>query len=217
MIRFIVGLLFLCSASIASADPILLLLLRMARDRAVSVSLEAGVNSMRQNAALPAPTFGFALPTPPISQGSEELQLRTLLDENFLHLTRQQRDEVFAAMQKILQDPQHKQDRSRLVAEFALTAREVRESYRALDALSDSEKKSLAAQAGEEYRLMSAADRRQLLDVLQAGTLPLPRDLRDGMLAEFNAAAPATEIDRRRGPARDVDVPQQALAARLAY
>jgi hypothetical protein len=89
-----------------------------------------------------------------------------------------------------MQDPQNRQDKSQLLAEFALKAREVKECYRGLDVLAYSEKRSLAMQAKEEYRRLSEPERQQLLDVLQSGTLPIPRDLRDIMLAEFNSIAP---------------------------
>lgn len=192
MVRCLVALVLLCFTSVAAADPVLLLLLRFARDRALSASFEAGVNSLQQQyATVPSPVYGFALPTPPVAIGQEEQHIRTLLDENFLHLTRSQRDEVFVALQKILRDPQNAREMPRLVAEFALTARAVRESYRGLEALSYAEKKSLAQQAKEEYRQLAESDRRQLLDVLQSGSLPVPRDLREIMLAEFRNVAPA--------------------------
>jgi hypothetical protein len=174
------------------ADPIILLLLRMARDRALSASIEAGVNTVQQSSTIPSPVYGYALPTPPIPRGSEEQQLRALLDENFLHLSAAQRDEVFEGLQAILKDPQNRQDKSRLVAEFALKASEVRASYRGLDKLTYAEKRSLAVQAKAEYNRMPARERQELFDVLQSGTLPIPRDLRDLLLAEFNRIAPIT-------------------------
>lgn len=199
MIRCIIGVLILLSTSAAFADPILLLLLRVARDRAVSASIEAGVNNARQQySTMQSPAYGFALPTPPLPYGNEEEQLRALLDENFLHLTASQRDEVFAGMQRILEDPQHGQDKAQLLAEFALKAREVKECYRGLDMLASDEKRSLVMQAKEEYRRLPEAERRQLLDVLQSGTLPIPRDLRDSMLAEFNSLARAGAGSERR-------------------
>jgi hypothetical protein len=199
VLRWLIGVLMLCLTSAAVADPILLLLLRMARDRALSASIEAGVNTMQQSSTIPSPLYGFALPTPAIPRGNEEQELRTLLDENFLHLSAAQRDEVFEGLQAILKDPQHRQDKSRLVAEFALKAREVRDSYRGLDKLSYAEKRSLAAQARTEYSRMPAAERRQFLEVLQSGTLPIPRDLREILLAEINRTAPVTAgNDRHR-------------------
>ncbi len=131
-------------------------------------------------------------------RGTEEQQVRALLDENFLHLTAAQRDEVFAGMQKILTDPQYVRNKSQLLAEFALKAREVKDCYRGLDTLAYAEKRSLAMQAKEEYRRMPETERQQLLDVLQSGTLPIPRDLRDIMLAEFNSISPARAGSERR-------------------
>lgn len=189
MIRCLVGVLILCATSAACADPVLLLLLRMARDRAVSASIEAGVNSLQQKSNIPSPVYGFALPTPALPTGNEEEQVRVLLDENFLHLSASQRHEVFAGLQKILQDPQNRRDKSRLVGEFALKAREVRESYRGLDTLTAGEKRTLAMQAKEEYRRLPEGERQRLLAVLQSGMLLVPRDLRDIMLAEFNSIA----------------------------
>ena len=198
MVRCLIGVLILSWTSAAFADPILLLLLRMARDKALSASVEAGVNSMQKNSTMPSPMYGFALPTPPIPRGNEEQQMSALLDENFLHLTAAQRDEVFAGLQKILKDPQYAHDKLRLMAEFALKARAVRESYRGLDTLTYAEKRSLAAQAKEEYRRLPPGERRELLEVLQSGMLPVPRDLRDIMLAEFTSIAPVAGNDRRR-------------------
>ena len=198
MVRCLVGVLILFSTSAAFADPVLLLLLRVARDRAVSASIEAGVNNLQQSSTIPSPVYGFALPTPPIARGNEEQQVRALLDENFLHLSASQRDEVFAGLQQILKDPQYARDRSRLIAEFALKARAVRESYRGLDTLTYAEKRSLAVQAKEEYRRLPAGERQQLFEVLQSGMLPVPRDLRDIMLAEFSSISPVSGGDRRR-------------------
>ena len=200
MIRCLIGVLLLCSASAAFADPILLLLLRMVRDKAVSASIEAGVDNLRQqNKTMPSPVYGFALPTPAIPRGNEEQQLRALLDDNFLHLTSGQRDEVYANMRKILNDPQHARDKSQLLAEFGMTARAVKDSYRGLDMLAQDEKRSLVMRAKEEYRRMPDSERQHLLDILRSGALPIPRDLRDSMLAEFNRVTPGDSgADQRR-------------------
>ena len=73
MIRCVISVLIPLSMSSAFADPILLLLLRVARDRAVSASLEAGVNGMRpQYPSMQTPAYGFALPMPPIPRGNDE-------------------------------------------------------------------------------------------------------------------------------------------------
>jgi len=85
-----------------------------------------------------------------------------------------------------------------MLAEFGMTARAVRESYRGLDMLGQDEKRLLLTRAREEYRRMPDDERRQLLDILQSGSLPIPRDLRDSMLAEFNRVTPGDSGAERR-------------------
>ena len=70
MVRCLIGILLLISTSSAFADPILLLLLRMARDKALSASVEASVDSMQQKSTIPSPKYGFALPTTARQRGA---------------------------------------------------------------------------------------------------------------------------------------------------
>ncbi len=79
-------------------------------------------------------------------------------------------------MQKILNDPQNAQFRAQILAEFTSKARASRERYRQFDGLSYSRKKELVTQASEDFTRMPAEERQHLLEVLQAGTLPVPRD-----------------------------------------
>ena len=198
MRRLLLGLVIMSvSATSAAVEPILLLLLRMARDQAISTSIERGVGAMRPESNPSTPVFGYMLPTEPVSKGTEEQRLRALIDDSFLHLTAGQRNAVFASVQKILNDPQHAQDKPLIVAEFTVKANAFRDSYRTLDKLSNPEKRRLAAQAKEEYRRLSSDDRRQMLDALQSGMLPMPRDLNAIMLAEFGTLAPVIADQRR--------------------
>jgi len=196
VLRCLIYVLLLCTASAACADPVLILLLRMIRDQAISSSLEAGVTSLRQAPSPRSPAYGFALPSPPVPRGTEESRVRALIDDSFLHLSGAQRDAVFASMEKVLNDPQHAQIRTQLVAEFTLKARAVREGYRNLDRLSHAEKRTLALQAKEEFRNLPAEQRHQLLEALQAGVLPMPHDLNAIMLAEFGSVARAVGGER---------------------
>jgi len=196
--RCLIGVLCLVfSTGAAALDPFLLLVLRLIRDQAIAASIERGIGAMRQESAPSAPVFGYALPTPSVLSGAEEERMRTLIDESFLHLTSTQRDAVFASMQKILSEPQHAQTKPLIVAEFTLKARTVRDSYRRLDRLSSAEKRTLAAQAKEEFRRLPPNERQGILEVLQSGMLPMPRDLSAIMLSEFNSIPPATDSSRR--------------------
>lgn len=200
MIRCLVCVMLLSSASAAYAlDPMLILLLRMMRDQAISSSIQAGIGSLRQESPPQPPQAGVGslrqkspsqLPgllfAPPSPSGTEDERLRALIDESFLHLSAAQRDAVYESMQKILNDPQNAQVRPQIVAAFTSKARAAREGYSILDRLSYAEKRTLAAQAKEEFRNLPAGQRQQMLEVLQSGMLPVPRDFNDIMLAEFN-------------------------------
>jgi hypothetical protein len=198
MLRSLIFILLLGSASTAFADPILLLLLRTLRDQAISASLEAGYNSVQRAPALSAPTFGYALPTAPVTRDGDEQHLRTVIDENLLHLIQPQRDAVLAGLRKMLDDPRYMQMRSQIIAEFTLKARAIGDAYRVLDRLSYSEKRELVQRAIEEIRRLPAAQRGQLRDVLQAGMLPVPRDISELLLAEISGVLSASSRDARR-------------------
>ena len=191
MLRSLICVMLLSVSSAAwSIDPILLLLLRMARDQIFTSSLQAGVESVLEQPQPSAPTFGYALPSQPPERGAEEQHLKTLIDDSFLHLTSAQRAAVHASMQNILRDPQNAAIKSQILAEFSLKARSVREGYRQLDNLSRAEKRALAAQAKEEFRRLPPGERQELLAVLQTGMLPVPRDLSEIMAAEFSSVIP---------------------------
>jgi hypothetical protein len=105
---------------------------------------------------------------------------------------------VFAGMQKILRDPQYEKMKPQIVAEFALKARAVRDGYRDLDRLSYAEKRALATQARAEFSRLPVAERRQMIEVLQSGILPLPRDLGALMLAELSAVVSFPEQNSQK-------------------
>jgi len=48
-------------------------------------------------------------------------------------------------------------------------------------------------QAKEEFRRLPVAERRQMIEVLQSGILPMPRDLSAIMLAELNTVSSPTD------------------------
>ena len=183
----VIGAICLALASPAAADPVLLFLFRMLRDQVIAMSIEKGITALREQPTPQAPRFGYALPTPAVTNGAEEQRVRELIDESFLHLTAAQRDAVFASVQQILRDPQHAQNKPQIVADFTLKARTVRDSYRVLDRLTLAEKKTLAQQAKEQFMRLSAAERGQMLEVLRSGMLPMPRDLAAIILAEMGA------------------------------
>ena len=132
------------------------------------------------------PTMGFA---------AEPL---TLL---LLHIIRQQLE---SAVENAIEQARRERERPLVVVppdlhELALKASAVRQAHERLAALSQPEKKALAAQARGEYEKLPVEERQQMIEVLRTGVVPLPRDLNDMILAEFSsvpavpaAAQPAT-------------------------
>lgn len=172
-------LLILWAAPLAhAADPVTLLLLRMLRDQAVSSGVETAVD--RAQAAPKA-----ALPPVPEGYGISGEQLRTLIDTGFVHLAPAQRAEIYRSVIQMLADPKNAAARPLIIEELALKASAVRAAHERLAALSPAEKQAVAADLRSEYERLPADERAQLLRVLQAGVVPIPRDLGELILAEM--------------------------------
>ena len=175
-----------------AAEPLTLLLLHIIRQQLES-AVENAIEQARRERERPL------VVVPPDPYDVDDAKLRALIDEGFVHLSRAQRDEVFASVKRILSDPRNKSTRTVIVHELALKASAVRQAHERLAALSQPEKKALAAQARGEYEKLPVDERQQMIEVLRTGVVPLPRDLNDMILAEFSsvpavpaAAQPAT-------------------------
>lgn len=170
-----------------AAEPLTLLLIHIIRQQ-IESAVENAIEQARRERERPV------LVIPPAPYDLDDYKLRALIDEGFVHLSRSQREEVFASVKRILSDPQNAAMRPMLVHELAVKASAVRQAHERLAALSQAEKKALAAQAREEYEKLPAEERQQMVQVLQMGVAPLPRDLNEMILAEFSSvpAAPAS-------------------------
>lgn len=184
------ALLATISGTTAAADPLTLILLRMLRDQVISSSIQSAVESA--SSGVPKKTEPFVIPPAPYDLGDEKL--RALIDEGFVHLTAAQREEVFTSIKRALADPQHAAARPVIIQELALKASAVRQAHEHLNNLSQSDKQNIAAQAREEYMKMPEEERLQMVQVLQSGVVPIPRDLNDMILAEFRSAQPAVAV-----------------------
>jgi hypothetical protein len=195
MLRRLIIFCLLCSlAPSANADPILLLLLRMVRDHAISTSVQGGIDSVRNEPSTPV-VQGYAF-SPPSSTPTNARDLRTLIDDNFKYLSSEQRDAVYVSMRQLVDDPKYAQDRPQIMAEFALKARQVGASYQSLEKLTDADRRTLLAQAREGYKSLPSAERGELIDALKNRILPIPRDLNDTMLAELSSIPASAFSDR---------------------
>lgn len=161
-----------------AAEPLTWLILHIIRQQIAS-AVEDAIEQARRERERPV------LVIPPAPYDLDDQRLRALIDEGFVHLTRSQRNEVFAAAKRILSDPQNAAMRPFLVQELAVKASAARQAHERLAALSREEKKALAVQAREEYEKLPADERQQMVQVLQSGVAPLPRDLNEMILAEF--------------------------------
>lgn len=168
----------------AAADPLTLILLRMLRDQVISSSIQSAVEGAAQNA--PRKVEPIIIPPAPHDLGDEKL--RALINEGFVHLTAAQREEVFTSIKRALADPQHAAARPVIIQELALKASAVRQAHEHLNNLSQGDKRSIATQAREEYVKLPEEERLQMIQVLQSGVVPIPRDLNDMILAEFRSA-----------------------------
>ena len=174
----------------AAVDPLVLFLLRMIRDTAISSALQAGVESVT---AKPESQPVVAIPRlAPLPQ-SEGQWLRGLIDESFIHLSVGQREELHASLTRMLNDPRYAQSRSAILAEFTGQAIALRDAHMRLAGLTPDQMRAIAVEARREYVRLPAAQREQMLQVLQHGIPGMPRTLNEMMLGEFSSARPTTQ------------------------
>lgn len=166
-----------------SADPLTLFLLRMLRDKIISAGIESVID--RSIAIDRTPPVAPSLPGVPFA-GFDDAQLRRLIDEGFLHLTPAQRSKVHAGVRSIIADPKNAAEVPAIIADLAIKASAVRQAHEQINALSPARKRQIAADAREEYEKMPLETREQMASVLRQRLVPLPADLTDMILGEFD-------------------------------
>lgn len=169
-----------CPAPAQAADPFTLFILRMLRDQSVSSAIESGTTASQQPSK---PAVAVPAPLPP----SEGEWLKNLIDESFIHLGPQQREELFLSLQKMLNDPKNQAMRADILAEFTRQAVAMRDAHRYLSRLSEDDMRRVAVEARAEFEKMTPEERRQMMQALQHGVPGMPRALNEMMLAEFNS------------------------------
>lgn len=177
-------LLAIWPAVVHAAEPLTLILIHIIRQQianAVENAIEQAQRERERAVVVP----------PRAPHDIDDQRLRALIDEGFIHLSRSQRDEVFASAKRILASTDNSAARAALVQELAMKASAVRQAHEQLSALSSAEKRALAIEARGEYEKLPADERQQMVQVLEAGIVPLPRDLSEMILAEFGRVAVA--------------------------
>lgn len=174
-----------CAWPVRAAEPLTMILLHVLQQQlgdAIERNLpEAGSPSLSPP----------GVQTLPGVQGVSADQLREMIDTGFVHLTRAQRDEVFGRVMKLLEDPKLVAARPLIVQEIAEKASASRAAHERLASLSDTQKRRIARQTGEELRRLAPAERERFIRLLEARSTPIPRDLNDLILAAATSEADA--------------------------
>jgi hypothetical protein len=175
----VLALLLGLAAPAAAADPILMLLLGVAR--------EMIFNTVRERVM--APPDAEPLPAATAYPGTvvEPAQVRRLIDEGFGYLSSGQREEIYESLHATLMDPKNAAVRGSMIEYFAERAAVMREAQERLANLSQPEKSRLAAEFGKQVAELPAEEAAQLAELLRRQVLPVPRDLNDMLLAELAA------------------------------
>lgn len=176
-----------------AAEPLTLLLIHIIREQVASAVQDAVEKAQRESERP-------VLVIPPAPYDLDDQKLRTLIDEGFVYLSSAQREEVFVSVKRILSDPNNAALKPMLVQELAVKASAARQAHERLANLSQAEKKALAVQARDEYEKLPPEERQQMIHVLQTGIAPLPRDLNEMILAEFDSV-PAAPVVPASAPA----------------
>ena len=162
-------------------DPLTMFLLGFARNL-----IESAVEAHRSR---PAPRVVMP-PTPaPKAAGSlNEAELRALVDESFPHLTRMQREELIASLERTLADPANASQRQLILTQFVQVARQIQFTHVQLNRLSAEEKRVVAEQFANNFRTLTPDQQQSLQEQLTQRALPLPADLNDLMLAAVSTS-----------------------------
>ena len=167
-----------------AADPLLMFLLGFAKNL-IETSMQEekarrGKVGGSNVARAPVPVT-LQSPKPPASMDQQDL--RALIDESFVYLSRSQLAELHAGLDKALADPANSAHREAILNQFVVVARQVQFTHDQLNGLSPDEKRLLAERFAANFRTLSPDQQQALLAQLRQRALPLPTDLNDMMLA----------------------------------
>ena len=169
-------------ATASAADPFVLFLLRMLRDQAISSAIESGATYSPQTAR---PPTVFSLPP------AETDRIRRLIDDSFVHLRPEQRQELHSSLMRILDDPKNAGQRAEILSAFTARADATRQSHVQLSRLTEDQMRTVASEARIEFARLPLDQRREMLQALERGVPGMPRTLHEMILAEFRSVAAA--------------------------
>ncbi|HLX82221.1 MAG TPA: hypothetical protein VKS43_16715 [Burkholderiales bacterium] len=169
-------LLFAGLVAPASADPIIMLLLSVARQIA-----EAQANKPAAPVVLPEMSRYYPGTT------VEPEHLKSLIDDCFIYLSFDQRREIFNSLNAALLDPRNAAVRGTMIEYFASKALTIRAAQQQLANLSWQDKERLANEFRQEVATLPAEDQAELGKLLRSGMLPVPSDFNQLLIAAFDA------------------------------
>jgi hypothetical protein len=164
----------------AAADPILMLLMSIARNMVTSHAQKPDSEKL-----LDAQIFDQAKVYP--GTLVEPDQIRRLIDDSFLYLGDRQRQEIFDSLNAELLNPRNAAVRGAMIEYFTDRALVVRAAQLQLSRMPWSEKERMAVEFKSELAALAPEDREQIGELLRKRMLPVPSDLNQLLLATFDA------------------------------
>lgn len=159
-----------------SAEPILMFLIGFARNLAESA------HAAPRPVEPISPVISTAYPGTTV----EPAILKRLIDDSFLYLTTEQRDEIFQTLHAELMKPGNYAVRAPMIEHFAHRALQVRAAQMRLAKLSSAEKHVMAHEFGKEVKSLPAEEAGQIRQALEKRLLPVPADLNQLFLAAID-------------------------------
>jgi hypothetical protein len=175
-------LLFAGLVAPAAADPILFLIMTIARSMVRNHAEKPDSEKLLENQTV---TFN----TDKVYPGTlvEPEQIRRLIDDSFLYLGDRQRQEIFDSLNAELLNPNNAAVRGAMIEYFTDRALVVRAAQLQLAKMPWSEKERMAVEFKAELAGLPPEDREQIGELLRKRMLPVPGDLNQLLLATFDA------------------------------
>jgi hypothetical protein len=172
-------LLFAGLVAPAAADPILMLLMSIARQMVIQ---HAQKPDSEKRLEVEIPDMGKYYPGTLV----EPEHIRRLIEESFVYLSDWQRQEIFDSLNAELLNPKNAAVRSAMIEYFTDRALTLRSAQQRLAQMPWSEKQRVALEFKAEIAALPAEDQKQIGELLRKRMLPVPSDLNQLLLAAFD-------------------------------
>jgi hypothetical protein len=173
-------LLFAGLVAPAAADPILMLLMSIARQMVIR---HAQKPDSEKQLEVELPDMGKYYPGTLV----EPEHIRRLIEESFVYLDDWQRQEIFDSLNAELLNPKNAAVRGAMIEYFTDRALVLRAAQARLAQMPWSEKERMAREFKAEIAALPAEDQKQIGELLRKRMLPVPGDLNQLLLATFEA------------------------------